>query len=96
MGLMMCEGKFVDRNDVALVETPVGTSSWKPVPHIEVIEAVSDVVKTHHWEITCERYGLAREGQKLFGVMEINKSSSPEWSRCICHQRFPIQSKDWI
>ena len=83
MGLMMCEGKFVDRSEVALVETRVGTSSWKPVPHIDVIEAVSDVVRSHHWEITCERYGLAREGQKLFGVMEINKSSSPEWSRCI-------------
>ena len=83
MGLMMCDGKFVDRNDVALVETPTGTASWKPVPHIEVIEAVSDVIKAHNWEITSERYGLAREGQKLFGVMEINKSSSPEWSRCI-------------
>ena len=83
MGLCMCEGRFVDRNEVALVETPTGTDSWKPVPHIEVIEAVSQVVKAHDWTITEERFGLAREGQKLFGVMKINKSSSTDWTRCI-------------
>ena len=83
MGLCMCEGKFVDRNEVALVETPAGTASWHPVPHIEVIDAVTEVVKAHHWEITEEQYGLAREGQKLFGVMKINKTSSSDWTRCI-------------
>ncbi len=81
--MMSGGGQFVDRNTVALVETPVGTDSWKPVPHIEVIEAVSEVVKAHHWQITEEQFGLAREGQKLFGVMKINKSSSSDWVRCI-------------
>jgi len=76
-------GQFVDRNAVAMVETPVGTESWKPVPHIEVIEAVTEVVKAHKWQITEEQFGLAREGQKLFGVMKINKSSSLDWTRCI-------------
>ena len=83
MGLCMCEGKFVDRNAVALVETPEKTESWKPVPHIEFIDAVTDVVKAHHWTITEEQFGLAREGQKLFGVMKISKSSSQDWVRCI-------------
>ena len=31
-------GQFVNRSEVALVQTPRGTSSWKPVPHIEVID----------------------------------------------------------
>ena len=83
MGLCMCEGKFVDRNEVALVETPAGTASWHPVPHIEVIDAVIEVVKAHDWTVTREQYGLAREGQKLFGVMTLNKTSSSEWYRCI-------------
>jgi len=83
MGLCMCEGKFVGRNEVALVETPTGTASWHPVPHIEVIDAVTEVVRAHDWTVTREQYGLAREGQKLFGVMTLNKTSSPEWYRCI-------------
>ena len=40
MGLCMCDGKFVNRNEVALVKTPERTDSWKPVPHIDVIDAV--------------------------------------------------------
>ena len=83
MGLIMQEGKFVSRDEVARIDTPCSTASWKPVPHIEVIEAVTEVVKAHNWEIEGEKFGLAREGQKMFGVMEISRSSSPEWHRCI-------------
>ena len=83
MGLMMCEGKFVGRDEIALVPTPEATASWKPVPHSDVIEAVTEVVYTHNWQILEEQYGLARDGQRMFGVIRINKSSSSEWSRCI-------------
>ena len=83
MSLMMCEGKYVGRNEIAKVPTPEGTASWKPVPHMDVIDAVTEAVKEKNWQILDEQYGLAREGQRMFGVMRINKSSSSEWSRCI-------------
>ena len=83
MGLIMQEGRFVSRVEVARTDTPCSTSTWHPVPHIDVIEAVTEVVKAHNWEIEGEKFGLASEGRKLFGVMEISSSSSPEWHRCI-------------
>ena len=83
MGLTMCEGKFVGRDEIALVPTPTATASWKPVPHSEVIDAVTEVVRAHNWQILDEQYGLARDGQRMFGFMRINKTHSPEWSRCI-------------
>ncbi len=83
MGLIMEEGKFVSRDEVARIDTPNSTDTWRPVPHIDVIEAVTKVVRAHDWEIEGEKFGLAREGQKMFGVMEISRSSSPEWHRCI-------------
>ena len=83
MSLMMSEGKYVGRNEIATVPTPEGTASWKPVPHMDVIDAVTEAVKSKNWQILDEQYGLAREGQRMFGVMRINNSSSPEWSRCI-------------
>ena len=83
MSLMMSEGKYVGRNEIAVVPTPIGTTSWKPVPHMDVIDAVTEAVKAKNWSIIDEQYGLAREGQRMFGVMRINNSSSPEWSRCI-------------
>ena len=83
MGLMMSEGKFVGRDEIALVPTPEATASWKPVPHVDVIDAVTDVVKAHNWQILDEQYGLARDGQRMFGFLRINRTSSAEWSRCI-------------
>ena len=83
MGLIMQEGKFVSRDEVARTDTPCSTATWRPVPHIDVIEAVTEVIKAHHWEIEGEKFGLARDGQKMFGVMEISRSASPEWRRCI-------------
>ena len=83
MGLIMQEGKFVSRDEVARIDTPNSTDTWRPVPHIDVIDAVTKVVRAHDWEIEGEKFGLAREGQKMFGVMEISRSSSPEWHRCI-------------
>ena len=83
MSLMMSEGKYVGRDEIATVPTPTGTTSWKPVPHMDVIDAVTEAVKAKNWQILDEQYGLAREGQRMFGVMRLNRSSSPEWSRCV-------------
>ena len=83
MGLIMQEGRFVSRDEVAMTGTPSSTATWRPVPHIDVIEAVTEVVKAHSWKIEGEKFGLAHDGQKMFGVMEISSSSSPEWHRCI-------------
>ena len=83
MSLMMSEGKFVGRDEIANVPTPTGTASWHPVAHADVIDAVTEVVKAKNWQILDEQYGLARDGQRMFGVLRLNKSSSPEWSRCI-------------
>ena len=83
MGLIMAEGKYVSRDEVARTDTPSSTQTWRPVPHIDVIEAVTNVIKAHDWNIEGEKFGLVNEGKRLFGVMEITSSSSPEWHRCI-------------
>jgi len=76
-------GKYVTRDELALIDTPARTSSWCPVPHREVVDMLSHAIEAKNMRITDEQFGLAREGQKLFGVMQINRTSSPEWSRCI-------------
>ncbi|MGE4300106.1 MAG: DUF932 domain-containing protein [Victivallaceae bacterium] len=83
--LMMYQSgdKFVNRETVAGVDTPCATDTWHPVPHIDVIDAVTEVVNAHQWMITEEQFGLARNGQKLFGVIKINKTSHSDWTRCI-------------
>ena len=83
MGLIMQDGRFVSRAEVARTDTPCSTATWRPVPHIDVIEAVTEVIRAHNWSIEGEKFGLASEGKRLFGVMELSSSSSPEWHRCV-------------
>lgn len=84
MGLLLeAHTKFTDREAIRQVPTPVATASWKPIPHIEVIETVSQMVANRDWQIIDEEYGLARDGQKLFGVIRINRTNSLDWHRCI-------------
>ena len=83
MGLIMQDGRFVSRAAVARTDTPCSTATWHPVPHIDVIEAVTEVIKAHDWNIEGEKFGLASNGRRMFGVMELSSSSSPEWHRCI-------------
>lgn len=86
MSLMINTAKgdrYVDRCELARVPTPGITSTWHPVPHIELVETVDDIVRQHGWSITDERFGLVRDRQKMFGVMTLAQDGNPEWTRCI-------------
>ncbi len=84
MGLLLSSSeKFVGRNEIAMVQTPEGTDTWHPVPHLQVIESVESIVHKQGWKICNEQYGLARDDQKLFGVMTLEHSGNPDWCRTI-------------
>ena len=83
MGLIMQNGKYVGRSEITEIPTPECTSTWHPVSHSDLIEAVTNAVKAHDWQIVDEQFGLAHDGLRMFGVMRINQSRSSDWSRCI-------------
>ncbi|MBQ7208187.1 MAG: hypothetical protein IJS01_10360 [Lentisphaeria bacterium] len=56
MGLMMCDGKFVGRDEIVNVPTPEGTASWHPVAHGDVIAAVAEAIRAKNWQILDEQY----------------------------------------
>lgn len=85
MGLCLANptDKFVDRNALALVPTPSPTATWRPVPHIAVVDAVEYAISNRGMTIESERFGLTRDQQKMFGVITLAKQNNPEWTRCI-------------
>ena len=85
MGLCLANptDKFVDRDALALVPTPTPTATWRPVPHIDVVDAVENAIANRGMTIESERFGLARDQQKMFGVITLAKQNNPEWTRCI-------------
>ncbi|MBQ7178508.1 MAG: DUF932 domain-containing protein [Victivallales bacterium] len=85
MGLCLANptDKYVDRNALALVPTPAWTPTWHPVPHIDVVDAVESAICNRGMTIASERFGLARDQQKMFGVITLTNRNNPEWTRCI-------------
>jgi hypothetical protein len=62
---------LVTREQLALVETPDATRSFKPVPHIELIETLEHVLGLNHITIRKEQFALRRDGATLFGVLHL-------------------------
>ena len=76
--------KYVDRHELAQVPTPAWTDTWHPLPHIEVIETVQNIIQRIGWKVEDEQFGLARDQQKMFGVMTFSSNSGDkEWRRCV-------------
>lgn len=84
MGLLLSNNEqFVDRHALALIPTPEPTRTWQPVSHIQVVDSVDHAIRRHGWRIRGEQYGLARDQQKMFGVITLEHSASVEWTRTI-------------
>jgi hypothetical protein len=69
---------LVTREQLALVETPAATRSFKPIPHIELITTLEDVLRQNHIAIRKEEFALRRDGLTLFGVLQLQYQDTPE------------------
>jgi hypothetical protein len=69
---------LVTRVQLALVETPDPTHSFKPVPHIELISTLEDVLRQNHIIIRKEQFALRRDGLTLFGVLQLEDQHTPD------------------
>jgi hypothetical protein len=70
---------LVTREQLALVETPESTRSFKPVPHIELIETLQHVLKLNDITIRKEQFALRRDGLTLFGVLQLAYARYTGW-----------------
>src|SRR5438128_10003311 len=69
---------LVTREQLALVETPDPTRSFKPVPHIELINTLDEVLGQNDISIRREQFALRRDGSTLFGVLQLAYQDTPD------------------
>jgi hypothetical protein len=61
------------RDQLALVPTPPGTATHRPVPHVEVVNALVETLGFRHVGVVHEEYAVDKTGAKMFGVMELDQ-----------------------
>lgn len=73
--LIAYAGKLT-REQLALVPTPPGTATHRPIPHIEVISALVETLGFRHIGVHKDEYAVSKDGMKMFGIMELETTFS--------------------
>jgi hypothetical protein len=69
---LLSYGDKLSREQLALVPTPPGTSTHRPVPHTEVVGALVETLGFRHIGVVRDEYAVSRDGMKMFGVLDLD------------------------
>ena len=60
------------RQQLALVPTPPGTATHRPVPHGEVVGALVETLGFRHIGVVKDEFAISKDGMKMFGVLDLD------------------------
>src|SRR5437899_7285381 len=69
---LLSNGGKLTREQLALVATPPGTATHKPIPHAEVVQALVETLGFRHIGIVKDEYAVSKDGMKMFGVLDLD------------------------
>lgn len=71
-------GYKADWEQVAAVITPAAEGIWHPVPHAQMAGMVRDSLQEAGYSILNQAHGLARDGARYFGLLEVRPPAGLE------------------
>ncbi len=69
--MLHCGGTKVEAEQLSLVPTPPATDSYQPIPHADLFNGVKHAIEASGLTVVSEAHGLARDGQRYFGMMQV-------------------------
>ena len=69
---------LVSRAELRALPEPEVTRTFKPIPHIELVDMLELVLRENQIRIQEERFALRRDGSVLFGVLQLAYGESPD------------------
>jgi hypothetical protein len=69
---------LVTRDQLRLISVPEPTSTFRPIPHIELVEQLDLILAKNQIRIHEERFAVRRDGSVLFGVFELEYGDCPD------------------
>jgi hypothetical protein len=69
---------LVTRQQLAVIPAPEPTRTWRPIPHIELIDTLESVLRANQMSIREEKFALRRDGSTLFGVLQLAYEDTPD------------------
>lgn len=82
-GLMLhCGAQLKSRDEVFAVPLPKATDSYVPLPHQSLITRIEKQLALEGVEIRDQKLAITKEGQRLFGLMQVELPECPDRSAC--------------
>jgi hypothetical protein len=69
---LVSAGDKLSREQLALVVTPPGTATHRPIPHVEVVTALTETLGFRHIGVVRDEYAVSRDGMKMFGLLDLD------------------------
>lgn len=73
----------IEKDDLVQIGTPSPTKSWRPIPHSVLVNTLGEVLSSRGLTIRKESYAVQREGNVLFGVLDLNWGETAEYYAAI-------------
>jgi hypothetical protein len=75
-GLILHSGAHsVSREAVLAVPTPAATTTWRPIPHGELLAGVQTTLERSGLRTVEEGHGLTRDGNRYFGLLRVQNAT---------------------
>lgn len=66
----------VDREFLRNLPVPVGTDTHRPIPHIQIVEALIETLGFRHINVVSDEYAVSHDAAKMFGLIELDQEFS--------------------
>ena len=64
-------GRTIGREELTLVPTPPATETHRPVPHLEMVEALVETLSFRHIGVVTDEYAVIARRHEEFGVLDL-------------------------
>jgi len=66
-----CGTTKVSREELRTIPVPESTSTFKPIPHCEVVNALVEALSFRYISVVRDEYAVSPDGMKMFGVLDL-------------------------
>lgn len=70
-GTLIAYERKLPYNELVVIPTPPGTTTHRPIPHHELVEALIETLGFRHIGIHNMEFAVSKDGQKMFGLLEL-------------------------
>ena len=66
-----CGTNKISRDDLKTLPVPEATTTFRPVPHHEIVEALIETLSLRQIAVVRDEYAASADGMKMFGVLDL-------------------------